>query len=81
MLEAAEVGEHFQWKNPEEINAYIKKNKDAIGQELADVLQYLFYLAYELHEILEKAFYQKLKKNEKRFPVKKIKGKHTNHYK
>jgi NTP pyrophosphatase (non-canonical NTP hydrolase) len=30
--------EHFQWKNKEEIEKYMKENKTAIGEELADVL-------------------------------------------
>ena len=38
MLEAAEVGEHFQWKNEKEIQAYIKQHKNNIGEELADTL-------------------------------------------
>ena len=36
VLEAAEVMEHFQWKNPVEIEAYIKTNRWGIGEELAD---------------------------------------------
>ena len=34
-LEASEVVEHFQWKNKEEIEKYIKTNKNEIGEELA----------------------------------------------
>lgn len=37
-LEAAEVLEHFQWKSPEEIKAYIASNKNDIADELVDVL-------------------------------------------
>ena len=36
-LEAAELLEHFQWKNPAEIERHIKANKAAIGEELADL--------------------------------------------
>src|SRR5690606_34654593 len=44
-LEAAEVLEHFQWKNGDEIEDHIQANKDDIGEELADVLWYLMLLA------------------------------------
>lgn len=36
-LEAAEVLEHFQWKNGESIYEYVKNHKDELGEELADV--------------------------------------------
>ncbi|MBI3070125.1 MAG: nucleotide pyrophosphohydrolase, partial [Candidatus Levybacteria bacterium] len=38
VLEAAEVMEHFQWKDEKEIKNYIKSNKKELGKELADVL-------------------------------------------
>ena len=42
-LEAAEVMEHFQWKNTLEIKQQLQKNKTKLGEELADVLIYLIY--------------------------------------
>jgi NTP pyrophosphatase (non-canonical NTP hydrolase) len=76
-LEAAEVLEHFQWKNNEELERYLKKNKEALGHEIADVLGYLLLLSNELDLDIEKSFLQKLKINDKKYPVKKAKGKHT----
>ncbi len=76
-LEATEVLEHFQWKNNEELDEYLKKNKEALGDEIIDVIYYCLLLAYELNIDSEKAFLKKMKINDKKYPVKKAKGKHT----
>lgn len=74
-LEAAEVLEHFQWKTPEEIEKYIKSEKiEHLKDEVADVAIYLFLLTHELGIDLEKAYLDKVKKNDKKYPVKKAKG-------
>ena len=39
VLEAAEVLEHFQWKNGDELKEYIKTHKEEIGEELSDHTQ------------------------------------------
>jgi len=76
-LEAAEVMEHFQWKNEKEIDEYIKTNKDDIADELADVLQFLLIMSHDLDINLEKACLTKLAKNREKYPVHKAKGVHT----
>jgi NTP pyrophosphatase (non-canonical NTP hydrolase) len=76
-LEASEVLEHFQWKNSEEIEKYIKTNKKEIGDELADVLYWVLLMAHDLNIDLEKAFDLKMKENNKKYPVKKSKGRHS----
>jgi len=76
-LEASEVLEHFQWKNAGEIEKYIKTNKKEIGDELADVLYWVLLMAHDLNINLEKAFELKMKENNKKYPVKKSKGKHS----
>ena len=58
-LEAAEILEHFQWRD--EI-----KNKDELASELADVSLYLLQLAYVTEIDLERAILNKLEKNKKR---------------
>lgn len=74
-VEAGEVLEHFQWKNGRDLENYLKKNKEAVGEEIADVLHYIILLADRLNIDLESAFIDKVKKNEKKYPVKKVKGK------
>lgn len=76
-LEASEVMEHFQWKSPEGINQYLKKNKKAVGEELADVLYWVLLLSHYLDNDLEQSFKRKMRANEKKYPVSKVKGKHT----
>lgn len=80
-LEATEVLEHFQWKSPEEVNAYATKCKSDISNELADVAMYLFELADNLEIDLAQAIETKLEINAKKYPVHKAKGKHTKYTK
>ena len=75
-LEASEVLEHFQWKNGEEMENYSKANKEHIGEELMDVLYWTLLLSYDLGIDVTKAFMAKMKKNDKKYPVKKSKGSH-----
>lgn len=77
VLEAAEVLEHFQWKSQEEIEKYLKSNKEDIGDELADVLYWVLLMCNDLEIDIEKALAKKIKKNEKKYPVEKARGKHT----
>jgi NTP pyrophosphatase (non-canonical NTP hydrolase) len=77
VLEATEVMEHFQWKSSAEIEVHIKKNRGAIGDELADVLYWVLLMASDLNIDLATVLDQKMKKNEKKYPVKKSKGRHT----
>lgn len=76
VLEAAEVMEHFQWKSTEEIEEYIKKHNEEIGEELSDVLFWVLLMCHDLKIDVVNEFNKKLKKNEKKYPVKKVKGKH-----
>lgn len=82
-LEASEVLEHFQWKNPQEIKDYLKTNKSDIAEEIVDVLYWVLLLSYYLKIDLDTAFEKKMQKNEKKYPVEKAKGSHRKytHYK
>jgi len=75
-LEAAEVLEHFQWKNGAELDRYLKTNKKHLGDELADVLYWVLLMSHDLDIDLVKAFNRKLRINERKYPVRKVKGKH-----
>ena len=76
-LEAAELLEHFQWKNPEEIARHVKARKLEISEELADVMYWVLLLSHDLDIDLGAAMAHKLKKNAKKYPVKKARGRHT----
>lgn len=77
MLEAAEVGEHFQWKNEKEIKKYIKNHKNDIGEELADVFYWVLLLSHDLGIDLVSIFGKKMKKNEKKYPISKARGRYN----
>lgn len=70
VLEATEVLEHFQWQNHKEQDAYVKKHKGDIADELGDVLHNILLIADEFDINLEEAFLRKLKKTEKKYPAK-----------
>ncbi len=76
-LEAAEVLEHFQWKNGAEIEAYIETHKRDVGEELSDVLYWVLLMSHDLGIDVVKAFEEKMKKNEEKYPIEKAKDKHT----
>lgn len=81
ILEAGEVLEHFQWQSKEEMEIYIKQNKEAISEEIADVLYWVLLMSYDLNIDPIKALNKKIKKNEQKYPTNKAKGKHTKYNK
>ena len=75
VLEAAEVLEHFQWKDGEKLKAYLENGGTAeLAKELADVTIYLLFLAHDLGIDLEQAVFRKLEENARKYPVDKAKG-------
>ena len=73
-IEAAELLEHFQWKDKDESERHAAENKQAVAEEIADVAIYLLELADNLSIDLEKAINEKLDKNAKKYPVEKARG-------
>ncbi|HVM73926.1 MAG TPA: nucleotide pyrophosphohydrolase [Candidatus Paceibacterota bacterium] len=76
-LEAAEVMEHFLWKNKKEMEERIKTRHEDIADELADVLYWVLLMSNDLKIDLTESFLRKLEKNDKKYPIEKSKGKHT----
>lgn len=77
VLEGAELLEHFQWKNSEEIKKHLEKNKDEVSEELMDILYWVLLIANDLEISVKKEFNKKLNKNKKKYPIRKARGKHT----
>ena len=77
MLESAEVAEHFQWKNDQEIARHIELHRDSIGEELSDVLYWVLLMSHDLGIDLAAAFEKKMNKNETKYPVEKCRDRHT----
>lgn len=76
-LEASEVLEHFQWKSKEEIEKYVVEHKDDIGEELADVFNWVLIMSHDLGINISEASQKKIEHNEAKYPIDKAKGKHT----
>ena len=77
VLEATEILEFFQWKNKKEVEVFLKSNKNNVSDELADVLYWVLLMSNDLGIDIKKALEQKLKKNAKKYPIEKSKGKHN----
>lgn len=75
-LETAEVMEHFQWKNAEEMAVHAKNMKTEVGDELADVFYWVLLLANKLDIDLIDAFKKKMDKNHAKYPISKARGNH-----
>lgn len=77
LLESAELLEHFQWKSQEEMDNLPKTSEfKEVKEELADIYYWTLLISYYLNVNLEKEFLAKMKKNEKKYPVRKAKGSH-----
>ncbi len=73
-LEAAELLEHMQWKNGEELTAHLESVKPQVADELADVLGWVLLMAHDLKIDLDAAMRAKIKKNAEKYPINKAKG-------
>lgn len=75
-LEAAELLEHFQWKRPGEVEAFLarEENRKRLGEEMADVLILLISLADAASLDLLDAARAKLEQNAKKYPVDRARG-------
>jgi len=76
VLEATEVLEHFQWKNPDEVSSHVREKKEEVANELADVFYWLLLMSHDLGIDLAKALEVKLEINEAKYPAEKASGNH-----
>jgi NTP pyrophosphatase (non-canonical NTP hydrolase) len=81
--EAAELLEIFQWLTDEQSQEIVNNGKEMaqIREEIADVMIYLVRLAEKLNVDIEKAVLDKIKLNEKKYPVELAKGNATKYNK
>jgi len=75
-LEAAELLEHFQWKDAAAAAAYLarRRERDGLAAEMADVLLLLLSLADVLGVDMKEAALRKLKTNARKYPVARARG-------
>ena len=80
--ELGELAEHFQWLSEEESFLIMESDqKDAVSQEISDVLLYLIRLADQLGVDLYQEALKKMELNRKKYPVEKAYGKSTKYNK
>lgn len=72
--EAGELMQHFVWQQEEQIEERLRKNRDEIASEIADVGILLFEFADNLGFNLGDVMADKIAHNEDRYPVHKAKG-------
>ncbi len=70
-IECSELSELFLWKNDQEI---LDVPKEKIENELADIFIFLSYLANNFDIDLEKAVLDKIRINDKKYPIEKSYG-------
>ncbi|MFH1214927.1 MAG: nucleotide pyrophosphohydrolase [Pseudomonadota bacterium] len=75
MVECAELAEHFQWLSQEESRNLSAEKRNAVEEEIGDVLIYLLNLAEKLDIDPLEAAWKKLAKNRIKYPVDKAYGK------
>ena len=73
-VEVSELVECFQWLTEEQSRSLIAEQQAAVIDEIADVQMYLILLADKLGVDIPTAIEQKIKKNEEKYPIEKVKG-------
>lgn len=68
-VEASELLEIFQWLSLEEATNLKPKQKEHAKQEIADIAVYLIRMCIKLDINLEEAIVEKMKLNEKKYPL------------
>lgn len=70
-LEAAELLETFQWSGS---STDLPEKREEMAEEIADIMMYCLYLVHDLGLDLDTILNEKLRKNEKKYPVELVKG-------
>jgi NTP pyrophosphatase (non-canonical NTP hydrolase) len=74
-IEAAELLENFLWKTSEESRRPTKKEMKNIAEEVGDVFLFLVYFCEGFDIDIFEAAMKKIALNEKKYPVRKVRGK------
>lgn len=75
-IEAGELMEHFQWISQQESCNLEPGKRQAVGEEISDVLCYLLALANELDVDMASSFRRKMELNRQKYPVEKYRGRY-----
>ena len=77
-IETGELLEHFQWISEQQSRQVVDDPRQMaeVREEMADVLCYLLNLAHVLGVDLSDACFEKVKRNARKYPVDKYKGRY-----
>ncbi|MDB5324766.1 MAG: nucleotide pyrophosphohydrolase [Phycisphaerales bacterium] len=73
-LEAAEVLELAQWREGDALDQHLLQSKEALGDELADVLNWVLLIAHDQKINIADAMVKKIAKNAIKYPIAEAKG-------
>lgn len=73
-IEAAELMEHFQWINENEIDAVVQERIAELQDEIADIVIYCLSFANAIGIDLSQAVTEKINRNQSRYPIEEVKG-------
>ena len=74
IVEAAELVEQFQWMKQSESRELTGEKRQAVEDELADILVYLVRIADQLDIDLMAAAWRKIESNAAKYPVDRVRG-------
>lgn len=80
-VEAAELMEKFQWGTEDDARQLFTTDREAIEEEVADVLAVLIAFSNACNIDLTQAFIDKMQKNGKKYPIELSKGSYTKYTK
>lgn len=67
--EVGELAEHVQWKSGEKLKSYLRENKEAVADEVVDILIVILLLFHYLDYDIQIEFDRKMKKNGEKYPL------------
>jgi len=77
-IETGELLEHFQWISEQQSREVVRNEKEMalVKEEVADVFSYLLALTETMGIDLSEAFYDKMKRNDAKYPAEKYYGRY-----
>jgi NTP pyrophosphatase (non-canonical NTP hydrolase) len=79
-LEASEVLELAQWRDGEALEQHLTERKQDLADELCDVLGWVLLIANDRQIDLPTSFFDKMKRNEAKYPIELSRGKATKYH-
>lgn len=69
VAEAVELLDEFKWKDKAAVDKHVKEHRDAVADEVMDVLYHVLLISHDLGFDISEEFERKMKKNEIKYPA------------